>query len=89
MRKRGAAESFERKLAKGQQVITRSRHIKANYQKIFLSYYLYFYLKMAEDKGALTNIQLTKAIELLSSKLDSFIEKATANSNSSLSLIHI
>ena len=38
---------------------------------------------MAEDKGVLTNIQLTKAIELLSSRLDSFIEKATANSNSS------
>ena len=38
---------------------------------------------MAEDKGALTNIQLTKAIDALSSKLDSFIEKATANINSS------
>ena len=37
---------------------------------------------MAEDKGVLTNIQVTKAIELLSSRLDSFIEKATANSNS-------
>ena len=38
---------------------------------------------MAEDKGVLTNIQLTKAIDALSSKLDSFIEKATANMNSS------
>ena len=38
---------------------------------------------MAEDKGALTNIQLTKAFDALSSKLDSFIEKVTANINSS------
>ena len=37
---------------------------------------------MAEDNGILTNIQLTEAIKLLSSKLDSFVETANAGGNS-------